>query len=122
MSFRRRSSESPAFAKTLAEWRAARSLADSRPYPMRLRLCLGLLCVIFWRPRGLGGILVRTPRRHLSCCRSSYCNSFRMLCWAEFACASAEMPDWFRMEYSDRLVTCCGMFAATMLSSAAVRF
>lgn len=45
-----------------------------------------------------------------------------MLCCAEFACASAEMPDWFRIENSERLVTCCGMFAAVIWSWAAVRF
>src|SRR5690242_4208532 len=45
-----------------------------------------------------------------------------MLCCEEFACARAEIPDWFRIENSDRLVTCCGMFAAVIASWAAVRF
>jgi len=35
-----------------------------------------------------------------------YCNSFRTLCSCEFACAKAEIPVWFRIEYCERLVTC----------------
>src|SRR5438477_4335460 len=39
-------------------------------------------------------------------------NRFKILCCAEFACARAEMPDWFRMVNCESLATCCGMFAA----------
>ena len=38
-----------------------------------------------------------------------------MLCWAEFAWARAEIPDWFRMVYRDRLATTEGMSAAVMV-------
>src|SRR5579883_300264 len=54
--------------------------------------------------------------------RFCYWSSFNTLCCIWLACASEEMPVWFRIEYLVMLATSCAMSAARMPSSAADRF
>src|SRR5215813_13011181 len=52
----------------------------------------------------------------------AYLSRLSTLCCAEFACARAEMPDWFKIVKRERFATSDGISAARMPSSALARF